>query len=386
MQSIESFDKYTTTDFNVLDTTSSYANLINLYDKRPSQIIFVEDKKKGLQGYISLDKILKTGFHTVTDKNITVKLPFIREFDLNNIIKVYLDNNIPLIPVVNQKNSIEYVLNIFKIAKEYLYGLEFPLEDLIEEIPLKVKKDDKIDFVMSQIKKSFITNIPVVEQNKIIGFIDAKKLITFLFKPEKSDRSGKSGIKQSFEGTIESLISEKKDIVLKKQDTYTADLLLELMDSNFSENLFIVDKENNLVGMVKLRKLINSLFFSLKKESENIKISILSAPDDYIEQIAKKKISNLIEKHSSFYKEEPDSECVVRFHKIENQSQKGRFRYETDMRISFGKGKDAVFTVTTDDWGANKSFAKAFVKISRLITDKGKINRQNYQQKDQSLY
>ena len=385
MQSNESFDKYITTDFNVLDTTSSYANLINLYDKLPSQMIFIEDKKKRLQGYISLDKILKTGFHTVTDKNIIVKLPFIREYDLNNIVKFYLDNNIPLIPVVNQSDTIEYVLNIFKLAKEYLYGLEFLLEDLIEEIPLKVKKDDKIEFVMSQIKKSFLENIPVVEQSKISGFIDAKKLITFLFKPEKSERSGKSGVKQSFEGTIESLISEKQDIVLKKDETYKADQLLELMERNFSENLFIVDKENNAIGMIRLRKLINSTFLSIKEENEMVKISVLSAPDRDIEQIAKKKLINLIQKHSKFNKDEPDSECIVRFHKIENQSQKGRFRYEADLRISFGKGKESVFAVKADDWGADKSFAKAFAKISRLLTDKGKIQRQNYQQKNQEF-
>ena len=87
----------------------------------------------------------------------------------------------------------------------------------------------------------------------------------------------------------------------------------------------------------------------------------------------------LIEKHSIFYKEKHEPESTVRFHKIENQSQKGRFRYETDIRISFGKGKDSVFAVKADDWGAEKSFNKAYNKISRMITDKGKIDRQNYQ-------
>lgn len=108
MESIESFDKFTTTDFNVLINTSSYANLINSYEKLHSPIIFMVDKKNRLQGYISLEKILKTGFHTVIDNKITSKFPFIREFNLDHIINFYLDNSIPLIPIVDQKDSIEF--------------------------------------------------------------------------------------------------------------------------------------------------------------------------------------------------------------------------------------------------------------------------------------
>ena len=57
------------------------------------------------------------------------------------------------------------------------------------------------------------------------------------------------------------------------------------------------------------------------------------------------------------------------------------FRYETDIRISFGKGKDSVFSVKSEDWGSEKSLNKAYGKISRLISDKRNISRDSYQKK-----
>ena len=49
------------------------------------------------------------------------------------------------------------------------------------------------------------------------------------------------------------------------------------------------------------------------------------------------------------------------------------FRYDVEIRISFGKGKDMNFSVASADWGAEKSLNKTYQKLSRIIADKRKI-------------
>jgi hypothetical protein len=181
---------------------------------------------------------------------------------------------------------------------------------------------------------------------------------------------------------VETLVRESTDIMIPLQDSYSGSQLIELMEKQIVDAIFVFNKENESLGIIKLRKLLSLVLDSFQETSGNIKISVLSPPDSDIDKIAKKKIHSLIERHSKTVNSENDSEGTVRFHKIENQSQKGMYKYETDIRISFGKGKDSVFTVTADDWGAEKSLNKAYSKISRLISDKRKISREIYQKRN----
>ena len=382
MENVNELSKLASKDYSILDVNSSFLKLVNLIEQDNFQSILLTDSKNHLSGFISLEQVLKNGKNEISLKKIQLKLPYLREFNLEKIIKCYLDKNTLLVPIIDQKESIKEVVNLYKVSKEYLFDLTFETENILESVPFTVHKDEKIDQLMSEIKKSYLDTVIVEENGSIFGSIDSRKLANLLIKPESTSRGEKKGEKQKFEGTVENFIVENDDLFIRYQEKYTADNLVEIMEKNSCPLLYVKDANNKLVGMVKLKKLLKLSLQTQTTSSEPITVSILSAPDNNIEQISKKKIMTLIERHSKFFNIGQESEGTVRFRKIENQSQKGMFRYETDVRISFGKGKDSVFAVKADDWGAEKSLNKAYSKISRLISDKRKISRDSYLKKD----
>ena len=226
-----------------------------------------------------------------------------------------------------------------------------------------------------------ISKVIKQEQGHFSGYINSKSLVNILIKPEGVSRGEKKGEKLKFEGTIENFINTDETIVINYKDVFTAPELIEIMEQSNSPLLFVRNKSNELLGLIKLKKLLILSSDSQKGQTRPINISVLSAPDENIEQIARKKLMTLIERYASFFKVGDESEATVKFHKIENQSQKGMFKYETDIRVSFGKGKESVFTVKSDDWGAEKSLNKSYSKVSRLVSDKRKMSRDIYQKK-----
>ncbi len=384
MANVVDTSKFEQKDYNTLDLNSNFLKLINVIEKDTYQQIFLTDSKNHLNGFISSEHIIKSGKNEIALKKLQIKLPYFKEFDYVKMIKQYLDKNNPLIPIVDQKETITTVYDIYKIAKDYLFDLSLEAEQILENIPFSIHKNEKIDRLMSELKKSFLDCVIVKdeEQDQIFGYIESKSLLNLLIKPESTSRGEKKGEKLKFEGTIEDLIEDDNRIIINFQESFSASQLIELMEKNKIPLLYVKDKNNKLLGMIKLKRLLNLSLASQNADEIAITVSVLSAPDDNIEEIAKKKLSALIERHSKFFNIGQESEGTVRFHKIENQSQKGMFKYETDIRISFGKGKDSVFAVKSDDWGAEKSLNKAYSKISRLISDKRKISRDNYQKKE----
>ena len=382
MENMENLTKYELSKFSTLDINSSFLKLINVIEKDNFGSVFLLDGKEHLSGFVTIEKILKNNKKDITLKKAQTKLPYFKEFDIDKLIKCYLDKNLLQIPIVNNKEFILSVYDLFKVAQDYLIGFEFENEKVLENIPLTVQKSEKIEHLLSEIKKNYLETIIVEENEKPIGYIEIKKLINLFSKPESTSRGEKIGEKNKFEGTITNFINENEDIFINLDKKFNATNLVELMDKNKSSILYVRNNNNKLMGMITLKKLLILALNSQQSENEAINISILSAPDDNIEQISRKKILNLIERHTNFFKTGHESEGTVKFHKIENQSQKGMFKYETDIRISFGRGKDSVFTVKSDDWGAEKSLNKAYNKISRLISDKRKISKDSFQKKE----
>ena len=382
MENNENPTKYEQKKYYTLDINSNFLKLINIFDQSVDNSIFLKDSKNHLTGFVSVEHIFKNNKNEIALKKIQTKLPYFREFDLNKLIKCYLDKNLLQIPIVDQKESISMVYDIFKIAQDYLIDFDFESAKILESIPFTVKKNEKIDHLISEIKKSYIENIIVEEKGEIAGFIEIKKLLSLFNRSEGVSRGEKKGERLKFEGTVDDLINENTDIVINYKEKYIASNLVEIMEKFRSPILYVKDDNNTLLGLISLKRLLILALNSQSHENEALNVTILSAPDENIEQISRKKIISLIERHAPFYNAGEDSEGTVKFHKIENQSQKGMYKYETDIRISFGKGKDSVFTVKSDEWGAEKSLNKAYNKISRLISDKRKISRDLFQKKE----
>ena len=254
MENIDDVKKFTTEHFATLDVNNNYEKLINLLDKDESKTIFITEKKGNLIGFISLEQILKNAKNNISLKKIVTKLPLYQNFDIESFLTLHIDKNILSIPLVDQKEHISYVLNVFKLASDYLFDVEFKAEDIIEQIPFKVNRSEKIDHVISEIKKSYIDNIVIEDKGTVDGFIETKKLVNFLIKPDGTSRGEKAGERLKFAGSVEDLILDNDSIFVKYQETYNSGLLLDVMEKNNVPLVYVNKDKNSLVGLIRLKK------------------------------------------------------------------------------------------------------------------------------------
>ena len=173
------------------------------------------------------------------------------------------------------------------------------------------------------------------------------------------------------------ILDSFSNYVIPKQEVYKAEELIEKMESNYSQTLFVIDANNTLLGMIKMRNLVKKLLDESGENDSGFSIHVQGAPDENIESIAFKKVNGMLQRYQSSFGSNAGVDGQIRFKKIEHQSRGGMFSYETQIRIEFGKGKDEIHSVSAIDCGAEKSLNKALNKLSRLLNDKRKIIRDN---------
>lgn len=382
MQLTETVDELTKTAYNKLGINDNFEKLVYELEKGNDRTVFITDSKGHLLGFISLENVLKNSKGPIPLKKIYTKLPLIKDFDEEKIMDTFLEKNISLIPVVDQKETIQSVFSIFKVVNNFLLDTEYATDDIVEPIPVKIQASDKIERLLAEVKKNYFDYYLVENKDQFTGFVDSKNLVNLLIPQERTSRGEKIGEKQKFDVAIDNYLIDSSHIVIDHQESYATSFLLKQMEKNNTTVLFLRNKDKSITNMITLRKIVT---VSLKAQDQgliNANIAVLSAPDADIEQIARRKVATLIDRHAKFFNAETESEGTVRFHKIENQSQRGMFKYEADIRISFGKGKDSIFSVKADDWGSEKSLNRAYTKVSRLISDKRKFLRDVYQKKE----
>ncbi|MHA2364708.1 MAG: CBS domain-containing protein [Candidatus Hodarchaeales archaeon] len=365
----------TVKNYNEILPSGSISMVINRLEENNYQCILVIDRKKHVLGILTLEKILRTSNLLSSAKKSMIDIPRLRKPSLDLLTQIYINKHIDLIPIVNKNEKLEYVISVFQLAKKMVSGLDFEKDVIIDEDYSSLEINETQDRALAIIRKNYSDFIPITNEGKLSGIVHAKQLLSLLLEIDRETRGEKKGEKQKYVGSLEKMVQDPSESVVISQDFFSADQLINQMSKNNIQSLLVVDEENSIIGLITLRKILK---LTVEENLENIydyPIRVLSAPDSNIESIAKKKISGLLERHHNFFGEKLEPQGAVRFRKIENQSQRGMFMYDTEIRVSFGKGKDSNFSVDSSDWGAEKSLNKTFNKLSRLISDKRKIAR-----------
>lgn len=354
--------------------------LLHYNDSNYTSLIVIDPKDK-VQGILTVDQILKANKPSTMIKKMIIAAPLLHTPTLDTLAKIYVDKNIDLIPIVDKFEKLTRVVSIYKLARDLLIDKDFDFDTIVEPCPILLHNDATTDNTLSLLRKNSVDIIPIIDQkqkNRVIGILPIKDLIK-IFHEENSESIGEiKGEKNKFIGMIGDFILDSfSNYVIPKQEVYKAEELIEKMESNYSQTLFVIDANNTLLGMIKMRNLVKKLLDESGENDSGFSIHVQGAPDENIESIAFKKVNGMLQRYQSSFGSNAGVDGQIRFKKIEHQSRGGMFSYETQIRIEFGKGKDEIHSVSAIDWGAEKSLNKAFNKLSRLLNDKRKIIRDN---------
>ena len=363
--------------YPLLKDTDLLTKSIISFETQPYNCIIIQDEKNHFLGLLTLDTLITSSNLKSSIKKEITKIPILNSLNLNEIIRLFIEKGIDLIPILDKNKKIAKVISIKALAKEIFQTVDMDLNSITESFSSSISISDPINHLFSLIRKYPFDVFPLYSsknKEEVISAVKIKNLLKVLHDTE-SDRVGDiKGERKGFSSTIENFtISSLSDCTLNSDSYYSSTDLIKMMIENQSNNLILVDKKYELKGIISLKQMFKYYLDHFVERSTSFVLRILGAPDKDVEMIANKKVNSLLERYHEFFGENSIPEGNVRFKKIEHQSKAGMFSYETEIRVAFGKGKDGIYSVSATDWGAEKSLNKSYNKLSRLISDKRKM-------------
>lgn len=363
----------TENDFNTIQQTELISKTISLFERNDFNSILVLDGKEHVLGSVTLEQILNNLNLSSTVKKIMTTVPLLQNPSLLDLLETFVTKKIDLIPIVNQYKKLQHVVSIFKLAETVVNNQTIANQNTVDKQFLGLDTNDSFEQTLSKIRKNYHDILPVLNNGKLTGVIITKQLLPLMYEAVRDTRGDKKGEKQGQYINIDGIIQDPSSFSIILQESFSGNELIELIIKNRTQSVIIVNEQNTVVGIINLRNILRFILNAGKSDFPAYQVRVLSAPDSDIENIAYKKLTSLLERHHNFFGESVDPEATSRFRKIEHQSQRGMFRYDVEIRVSFGKGKEKNFSVASADWGAEKALNKSYQKLSRIIADKRKI-------------
>lgn len=368
-------------NYPVLKDTDTLVKSIANFESFPYNCIIIRDEKEHFQGLLTIDKLINSSNLKSSIKKEITKIPFLNLFNPIEIVKLFIEKNVDLIPILDKNKKITKVISIKDLANNLLQSVDIDINSITETFSSSISLSDPVDHLFPLIRKYYFDIFPLYDlksKNEVKGIVKIKNLIKILHDTESDTFGNIKGQRKGFSSTIENFtVLSPSDYTLILGSYHSSIDLIKMMIENQSNNLILVDKNNELRGIISLKLILKYYLDHFVERSSSFVLRILGAPDKNIEAIASKKVNILLERYHEFFGENSVPEGNVRFRKIEHQSKAGMFSYETEIRVAFGKGKEGIYSVSATDWGAEKSLNKSFRKLSRLISDKRKIAK-NY--------
>ena len=355
-------------------SSESISKAIDLFESTPFSTVIVKDEKEHVNGVATAESILRLPKFTFSVKKGIVNVPLLKSINGSNLLRAFVDNTIDLVPVVDRNERLLYIVSIYRLASELLSDFSFASKDIIEPCGMSFDESENIQSIISGARRHRADVYPILEKppkKGVLGVLRLKKLLNFIQTLDSDAKETVLGDKKRFSGTFEPILKDNpENFIIIDSERVEAKNIVKQMEKNGCPTLFVLSPKSELLGLVRLRSIFRLFLEATSPATQESLVRVAGAPDANIEAIAVKKVGTILQKFQSLVRQQGNADGSVRFRKIEHQSKAGMFAYETEIRISFGKGKSEVYSVSATDFGSEKSLNKAFSKLSRVLSDK----------------
>ncbi len=152
--------------------TIMYFEPHSLYTKRLAQKgeLITHHKDKAVLTLMRLEKVLETDFKCIFP-----------EMTLGELVKVISTSKRNIFPVVNHREELRGIVLLDDI-REIMFNNELYNETTVEELmsipPAMIEINENMDRVMRKFEETSAWNLPVVKDNKYLGFVSKSKIFS----------------------------------------------------------------------------------------------------------------------------------------------------------------------------------------------------------------
>jgi predicted transcriptional regulator/ribosome-associated translation inhibitor RaiA len=287
-------------------------------------------------------------------KHIERQWAQLRSFSPNDkiidAVRVLHGRNIWAIPILEKKDVVgilshEDIVNALCVVEELN---KIKVQEVAQLPVTTIQANASIALARRMMLDNDFSQIPVIENNKLIGMITAEELvhtfITSMSKTTRGDRVGEKGAR--FQGQVKGIMDPYPHVV--KAESNLIEVSKGIRDLNKTASV-VIDEKLNVQGIITQSDLLQLILRA--EEPEEIPVFIVGISDeDFFEKaIVEEKIRRTIKKNLKIH---PDiTEVRVRVKSIRSQGE--RTHYELSTRAISPRNQ---FNASHQGWGLMESF------------------------------
>lgn len=354
-------------NFLTVMSSDKFQKAITIFENNPYNCMFVMNANGKIEGLLPLDHLFRISNVKMAINKEIVKIPFLKKPNIKQLAEIFVDNGLDLIPLMDRHKKLVGVVSVRKLTLKLLESVEIRIESLIETQSEIIFEETSIDHLKSAFRNTHFDILPIFNkkaEKNIIGIVEKRHCAKYLIETESDTLGDLKGERKRITGNISNIMrTDYSNFLLNSNNIYNGTDMINFLLINKSSTVIVVNQKNEYQGLISLKNLVRNFMKNFLGKPGAYMLRILGAPDKDIEEIAYKKVQNLLERYYPLFGEKSKPEGNVRFKKIEYQSKAGMFSYETEIRVVFGKGKEGIFSVSATDWGAEKSLNKSFINF-----------------------
>ncbi|MEE9409918.1 MAG: CBS domain-containing protein [Candidatus Heimdallarchaeota archaeon] len=359
-------------DFVSINANDPLSKALKFFKERTRDLLVFDDRDVFI-GYVTKRSITLQSRINPEAKisNFIRRIPTIsKDVAIDEIARLLLSASIFSVPVEENGKVIGVFRDIDVLrASSDIFGAK-KVKEVMTQNPITITPDTTAARLIAILRTNNISRTPVVnETNSLVGIVsphDMSKILTKVFsRKTKGDR--KTTKHDALSVTVKEIMTE--DVVTCNQN----DFLIEAIDKLYSKNhkaLIVVNKENNPIGIITTRDLLESV--STPPETEGYYLRVLGDVDDAdMEQVMEmgidfiKKYASIIGNSGQFY---------VHSKVIPKKKFRGFSLCQIRLRITTNKGN--VYVVRSEGYGIFSAYAVGLDKLEREIVSERELEIQ----------
>ncbi len=326
-------------NFPTIEKDETISKLIGIFREDPYIEGVVVLNKGKYYGVANEKQIIRTRMEPeMKVEKIAIRLHPEKEINPVKIAKKMIESGSRIVPIGTEE-KIEGIVNSTKLLEHYKDKINLLVSDLMVEEVITLPPKAKVAKAISIMRKKHISRIPIVEGKKVVGIITARDIIEKLVYPkEKPEFGERAEHYPSLAIPVEGIMT--KDVITIRYDEPVRKAIEIMLEKNIS-GLPVVDENDNLVGIITRKDILEEIAFERKKEVEIIihpvNIVLDELDKEWIKTVIERKIirkfKNILGNYIQVYvyikriKEVVEQDNTMRFYTVRIRlfSEKGRF-------------------------------------------------------------
>ncbi len=261
------------------DETISKA--LSLLEETKVLLVFEDENFKKYKGVLTEKNINKSFLDPETKiKKIVLHAPRIKgDDDIIKISKLMFENDILQLPVFEDEKIIGVVddTEILKKLKFEIFS-EKKVKDFMTKNLFTIREDETISRALSLMRKKRVTRLPVVEGEKLLGLLTLHDIIEHIYKPKERFEAG-----NYFDEKVSVLDLPVKNLMVKNvvtvKENSSVKEVISLMLEYTLNSIIVVDEVFNVKGII-TRKDLLELLTSFYEDKKGIFIQLVLRDDE----------------------------------------------------------------------------------------------------------